>query len=84
MARPAVIFYKKVTLSLPRKVVDILAKIENRKRSQYVAEAIYEKEEKEREEIDVDSFFQEFHRKYKPKPGPSSLEILRKFRYEIN
>lgn len=84
MARPAILFYKKVTFSLPRMVIDLLEqKADDRKRSQFVAEAIKEKAEREEQEMDIAETFKNFRKNLQVKGKESSLEILRKFRYEI-
>ena len=83
MSRPVTIDYQKVTLSLPRHVVEILERVAKKgDKSRFVAEAIETKAEKTRAETDVHAMFEEIRKNCKILPGKSAVELLREDRYE--
>lgn len=88
MARTVTINYRRVTLSLPKKVVEELKeKTEKNKMSNYITDLIIEdlaRKEKKEESIDefyesLDKLRKEITKKWDDKR--SSLEILREIRY---
>lgn len=84
MGRPIVINHRKVTFSLPKDVVEMLdARIAMMERSKFVAEAIREKMTQQNHTVSTTDILDTFRNKVNVKPGLSSLELLRKFRYEI-
>ncbi len=88
MARTATINYRRVTISLPRKVAEELReKTEDNKMSGYIAGLIQEDlAKRSKREEDIDEFFNSLEKLSKEitkefKDKRSSLEILREIRY---